>query len=110
MQKLKLTDIKEGMVLARKVKDQNGRALLLPETALTGKHFRVFKAWGISEAFVKSQGDGPAEEAEETVSEPEGKQLVEKKLIENFIHTDPRHPAIKELFQVCVKNKLAQKN
>ncbi len=107
MQKLKLVDLKQGMVLAQKVKDQNGRTLLLPETALSDKNIRVFKAWGISEAFVKSPGDGPIRKMEEAVSGTEENKEFEKELIEIFIHTDPRHPAIKELFSVCLKNKRA---
>ncbi len=107
--KLKLVDLKNGMELARIVKDRNGRSLILPNAVLSNKHIRVFKAWGISDVYIKGEGEDPVDEVEEKTMGFEEKSQVEKKLIEIFIHTDPRHPAIKELFQVCVKNKLTSK-
>ena len=43
------------MVVAKEVKDINGRVILPPGQKLTEKHLKIFKKWGINQVHIKDK-------------------------------------------------------
>ena len=73
---------------------------------LNEKHLKILKAWGVTDVAV-----------EEAVSKQEGVSLfenidpaavekIEREMKGMFRHADLRHPAVRELFNLCVARKL----
>lgn len=88
------------------VTDVTGRLLLRSGTEISELNIKIFKTWGIIE--VNIQGD----EAEEAKAEdlPDANPSVlneaEKSLRELFILNDLDSPIVKELFRLCLRNKI----
>jgi HD-like signal output (HDOD) protein len=92
--------LKSGMVLAEDVKDIKGRLLLHRGANIESDHIRILKIWGISEVSVFRKVGDPNN------FEPPIDQEQLKKVKEHthfvFSHADLDHPAIKQLFDLCV--------
>lgn len=96
-----------GMVLTRNVCDRSGRLLLPAGAELTGKHFSLFRMWGILEAEVagdSATADG--ETAAEEVRDPELYAAARDHVQRLFVHNDPEHPAVKELMNICTARRV----
>ncbi|MBI5427091.1 MAG: hypothetical protein HZA02_02295 [Nitrospinae bacterium] len=109
MVKLKIAQLKPGMVLAQDVKDLNGRVLLSSGNRLSEKHVKIFKTWGITEVAIE-RADESMKSGEKPLSGNVDEKAIEKMRQEMnslFRHTDIKHPAIRELFNLCVTRKLA---
>jgi hypothetical protein len=95
------------MVLRRDVNDRSGRLLLPAGNALTEKHLKIFRTWGIVEADI--EGDESSEAPPPLVSEeldPLLAAAAEEAVTQLFSRNDPHHPAIRELMQLCIKRKV----
>jgi hypothetical protein len=111
VQKIKIESVREGMVLAREAKDQNGRVLLEAGQALTEKHIRVLKAWGVMDISIREEADQAKKPLGERPPAPVDPKLLEQyqtELKDFFRFNDLRHPAVQELFQICLKRKTQQ--
>ncbi len=97
--------LKPGMILNSDVKDINGRLLLTGGTELIEKHLCIFRAWGVTEADIQGLTDQDVEAFVTGKIDPLILEKAEKDLSEIFRHTDCNHPAIKELFRLCVLRK-----
>lgn len=109
MVKLKMAELKPGMVLSQDVKDLNGRILLSSGNRLSEKHIKIFKTWGVTEVAIEG-ADEPVKGGEKPLSGNVDEKAIEKirqEMNSLFRHTDIRHPAIRELFNLCVTRKLA---
>lgn len=108
MAKVRLKDLKLGMVLASHARDPNGRLLLPAGEEITDKHIRTFKAWGMAEVDV----EGDKDEAGVPASQPAVKKVktvpvqVQEEVDELFRYSNREHPAIKELMELCVLRKM----
>ena len=106
MAKIKLRDLKEGMVLADPVRDHNGNMILSAGQKITGKHLKIFGAWGIVEVDV----EGNAQVGAQNGSPEDGLQKtspgVEKAVKDLFRHADTEHPAMAELLELCILRKM----
>lgn len=101
---VRLKNIKPGMVSSSEVKDARGRVLLGTGQAITSKHIKAFKAWGVTEvAILKAPHERFLSEKEEI---PELPKKLEEEVQELFRYTDRRHPAMKELFNLHIQRKL----
>lgn len=94
------------MVLASHAKDPNGRLLLPAGEKITDKHIRTFMAWGIPEVDIEDNkneaGTGkPAVGKAETFP----RELMEE-VDELFRYSNGKHPAIKELVDLCKLRKM----
>jgi len=91
--------IQEGMILAADIKERSGRVLLAKDSAITEKHLRVFRMWGITEADIK--GIETDELAANMAAQLDQHLLreIEVQTRERFCHVDMDHPFIKELFR-----------
>lgn len=108
---LPLDQLTPGMVVANNVCDAGGRILLARSSAITERHLRIFKTWGVTEVDVAT-GHGPAQNAPgdgEGGSQPTFPKSMEpycKKAEALFHNSDMSHPAVQQLFAVCV-NRLS---
>lgn len=104
---LRLEKLMFGMVLAQNVKDRNGRVLLTAGQAINENNLKMLKAWGITDVFVNIQGEKP-----EAVPPPQKEAPVkvgkaEQEMRDLFRNADMRHPAVRELFNLCLARKMA---
>ena len=103
MAKVRIKYLKLGMVLASHARDPNGRLLLPAGEEITDKHIRTLKAWGIAEVDI----EGNKDEAGQT-SGKNGESVpiqVQEEVDELFRYSNRKHPAIKELVELCVLRK-----
>ena len=97
-----------GMVLQEDVCDRSGRVLLPAGSELTEKHLLIFRTWGVLEAEITAESDRNSEDTEG--GEPVDPILLaaaESAVMSLFTHNDLEHPAIKELFRICIARKVA---
>ena len=82
MERLKIDQLKPGMILAEPVYNQSGLMLLEKDTSLTKRHLWILKAWGIDKVSL----EGKSKEGGNTVSEAEleTKEAIEKELRAKF--------------------------
>ena len=103
MAKVRVKNLKLGMVLASHARDPNGRLLLPAGEEVTDKHIRTLKAWGISEVDIEGNKDeeGPFSDNKEGSVPKQVKEEVD----ELFRYSNRKHPAIMELVELCVLRK-----
>ena len=109
MEKIKIDDVRVGMVLADDVKNHRGLVLLRTGDPITEKDLRVFRMWGITEIDVREPVKQPIEKHSPQFDVSRLKQ-VEKEAHVFFSHTDRSHPAIEELFQQYILRKVRKKS
>ncbi|MDH3883056.1 MAG: hypothetical protein OET63_02480 [Desulfobacterales bacterium] len=82
MIRLKIEELKPGMILARSVYNQQDLLLLENDTSLTKKRIWMLKTWGIDRVSVKgkSQGEGKGD----FEAEIETKETIETELKAKF--------------------------
>ena len=104
MKSIKIKFIKEGMVTATEVKDRMGRTLLTEGQVITAQKLKTLKAWGVTDANIKdSKGsDEVVQEVDKIIASP----AIIKEQETLFKHTDRRHPAIAELYDICLARKV----
>lgn len=105
MATIKLKNLKVGMVLTGDAKDLNGRVLLKSGAKITEKNLKTLKSWGVTETDVQK---ATTEDIEDTGSKDLNPELLDKaeaEVTRFFSHADRSHPAIKELFYLCVMRK-----
>jgi hypothetical protein len=98
--------LKPGMVLNSEVKDLSGRLLLGAGVEIAEKHIAIFRTWGITEVDVKGLDKKDVEPDALASIDPAAAQNIEKELSGIFSLTDREHPAIAELFRLCVSRKI----
>jgi HD-like signal output (HDOD) protein len=98
---IRVNEIKDSMVLARDVRDVNGRFLCARGTQLSPKHIRVFKMWGILTVDVT---DEPGSETPDRVEENLAAPAEDRKLAERaFRRAGTGHPAMRELVRLSAR-------
>ena len=82
MIKLNVDELKQGMILARPVRNHQGILLLEAGAKITRKNIRIFKSWGVSEITIK----GNLTEARKSPGNDDSKtrDSIEKQLREKF--------------------------
>lgn len=104
---IRLEKLMFGMVLAQNVKDRNGRVLLTAGQAINEKNLKMLKAWGITDVLVNVQGEKPEAVSSSVKEEPLKVGKAEQEMRDLFRHADMRHPAVRELFNLCLARKKA---
>ena len=95
-----INKLKPGMVLAKEVRDINGRLLLKSRKEIQSSHIRIFKTWGVTE--VNIRGNNGSREATTCPVDPKLVEKTKETTRELFCHTDLDHPAMKEIFRISV--------
>jgi len=106
MKSIKIKALQEGMVTATEVKDRNGRMLLKAGQTITAQNLKTLKTWGITDVNIEDS-EMPkkvlqAEEEKEVKASP----TIIKEQEALFKHADRRHPAVAELYNICLARKI----
>jgi hypothetical protein len=102
----RIKDLKMGMILASHARDPNGRLLLPAGEEITDKNIRTLKAWGIAEVDIEGDEDEVSEgQPSNKKSEQVPTQVIEE-VDELFRYTNKKHPAIKEMIELCKLRKM----
>ncbi len=113
MIKLSVINIRPGMILAKDVKDLNGRVLLPANQEVLLKHAKIFKKWGITQVFIvddrrSAEDDSPEKRRKENkysfpieVSEVKI-QESEDRCLNLFKFNDTEESLTKELLRIAV--------
>ena len=80
--RLKIDELKPGMILARPVHNQQDLLLLESDTPLTRKRIWMLKTWGINQVSVKGKSEDDGETIFETESET--RETIERELKAKF--------------------------
>jgi hypothetical protein len=83
MIRLKIEELKPGMILARSVYNQQGLRLLEKDSALTKKQIWMIKTWGIDQVSIK--GEPQEDDRADFTVEFESKETIEKELEAKFV-------------------------
>ncbi|MBC8286138.1 MAG: hypothetical protein H8E42_01555 [Nitrospinae bacterium] len=106
MKSVKIKLVRKGMVTATEVKDRMGRTLLTSDQSITEQNLKTLKAWGVTEVNIMSPDEPkkvlPEEGQAEVISPPA--IIKEQEIL--FKYTDRRHPAIAELYDICLARKV----
>ncbi len=94
-------DLAEGMILAADVHDAQGRLLVPHGTALTERHLRAFRLWGVFSVGVRGQGD-ESDNALPPIS-PAALAEAEAYVGARFRNHDRQHPLIGALMATAVQ-------
>jgi HD-like signal output (HDOD) protein len=105
MGKINVNSLKVGMILAEDVKDRNGRLLLSSGLALTDKHIRILKIWGVPEADIEGVSRENVEEEVLANIPEEFLEAAREYMAVRFRHNDPEHEAVAELMRYCTMRK-----
>ncbi len=97
-----LNDITPGMVLAQDVLDSNGRILLREGMALTVRHIRIMKTWGVVDADIKDLSSQEAEDQSMAQLDPVARKKAELKADQLFKQSNLNHPVVHELYRQWV--------
>ncbi|MFH1673170.1 MAG: HDOD domain-containing protein [Pseudomonadota bacterium] len=108
MAKINVSELEPDMVLANDVRDRNGRFLLGNGVKLTPKHLKIMKMWGIVDVDIEGLSQNDMEKKRTAHMDPAILDIADKLTRKRFVHTDLRHEAICELFNICVLRKAEQ--
>lgn len=97
-----IDNLAAGMIVAHDVCDRSGRLLLGAGVELNDKYLRMLRAWGIMEVPIAEQQEG-APNCDEIVSQQ--LQAREAELRPLFRNVNLAHPAMGELFRLCLLRK-----
>jgi len=103
--RVNLEDLVPGMVLAEDAVHMNGRVLLSAGSCLTDRHLKIFKTWGLTEAYIRGASDNqPGHKALRNI-DPEIVQQATVAVSPYFDHMDRDSEIVAELFKICVRNR-----
>lgn len=80
MKKIPVTEIADGMVLARAVEDKIGRTILRAGEKLSEKFIDRMNSWGVREVFIEIAADQGEAERDVSLSDTEIRLRVDAKL------------------------------
>lgn len=103
MARLLIDQLAPGMVLTEPLKNANGSVMLPAGNAISEKHIRAMKMWGILDVAVQSD-----QESSLTLTEPSANpaqvQIAKEKLTQYFSLADMTNPVMIEIFNQAVKH------
>lgn len=97
---INLEDIQPGMMLEKDVMDRSGRILLGAGAAISEKHLRIFRMWGVTEADIRNVRKEEVSARAAARLDPVVLEKAYKRLLEMFQHADRNHPFNSEFFQL----------
>ncbi|MCK4727667.1 MAG: hypothetical protein KAT27_01975 [Desulfobacterales bacterium] len=105
MAKIDVCELEPGMVLARDLRDPNGRFLLGKGVKLTLKRLKIIEMWGVVEADIEGISEKDVDAKRTAHIDPAILEVADRLTRKRFIHTDLEHEAIRQLFHICVLRK-----
>lgn len=101
MARLLLDQLTPGMVLTEPLKNTNGSVMLPAGSAISEKHIRAMKMWGILDVAVQLDQETNTT-APAATTNPEMTKLAKEILTQYFSLTDMTDPVIVEIFNQAV--------
>ncbi len=110
MAKVRIKDLKAGMVLASHARDSNGRLLLPAGEEVSDKHIHTLMAWGISEVDVEVDIESKKEEVSKDRTSAQNAETLPTQMKEEvdelFRYSNRENSVIKELVELCIMRKM----
>lgn len=105
MPKIKIENLREGMVVAKEVKNMEDMLLLPVGCELRSKHIEILQSWGITDVEVQActgfeEPVDPVQLLPQKVS-----ARLETELRNRFWNFDPANPIQREVFQLALKRQ-----
>jgi hypothetical protein len=109
MPRIKIGQLKEGMVLKADVLNRDQMLLIPAGCELRPNHIQILEAWGVNDVSVQSGGD--TDFAEDPLSKvaPEVATKWEAEYRQRFWQLDETHPVQAEVFRRCLRRWVARK-
>ncbi len=104
-----LDHVKEGSLLETDI-SENGQILIKAGIALTERHLRLCRSWGIAELAIQGLDPDKIENDFFANLDPALVTEVQEHCVEVFRHTELNHPAIGALYQIYLKRKLRERH
>jgi hypothetical protein len=104
MGKMMIDNLMEGMTMSNDILDRSGRQLLGAGATLNDRHLRMLRTWGILEADIIDSPPGTALPVD-TEIETQQLQTLADELRPLFRNNNLAHPAMGELFRLCLLRK-----
>lgn len=100
MTKIMVDEATPGMVLDEPVKNANGSVLIPADVALSEKHVRALKMWGIVSLSVRSENGG-----DENSVDPLELEDAKRQIQSRFVLANLDNPAMAEIYkQVAIRH------
>jgi hypothetical protein len=106
MKSIKIKLLQEGMVTASEVKDRLGRTLLTSGQTITANNLKTLKAWGITDVNIEDSNKSKDNLSAVDEVEVKASPVIIKEQEILFKYSDQRHPAVAELYSVCLSRKV----
>ncbi|MET0101732.1 MAG: hypothetical protein ABW078_08380 [Sedimenticola sp.] len=107
MEKTEISALDVGMTFAQDVVDGQGRTLIAKGTEVEQKHIRTLKSWGIDRVAVTSP-QPPIEASSGSGVNSAFQEELRQMLDQRFGLTNRQHPAIQELYDLCLAHALSR--
>ncbi len=104
MKSLKIKSIQEGMVTATDIKDRMGRILITSGKVITAQNLKTLKAWGVTDVHIEDSA--MPEDSLQKTNEIKASPHIIKEQEALFKFSDRRHPAVAELYDICLARKV----
>ena len=110
MKFLRIDELQPGAIAAKDVRDVSGRMLVPAGAALSEKHLRAFKIWGVEKVAVETASgsddvDAPLSPRD---ADPEALARAQAEAAERFRCVPADHPVVAVLRDLCVSRLLAR--
>lgn len=105
MPKLKLEQLKPGMVVAVAVKNMDDMLLAPSGCELTERHISILETWGITEVEVEASEETQAPVDPLSKLSPERLARLQRELREVFWEFDEANPIQVEIFDLMLRRK-----
>ncbi len=103
---IKINDLQLGMELDEPVRNLQGKVLFDAGSAITEKHVKALKAWGVTEVqivdFSARDTALPGDVKDEEETEAKQGSMIEARVQDLFKMTDCEDPVIQELYRLAL--------
>jgi hypothetical protein len=111
MPKIRTDALQEGMVTSADVKNMDDMLLIPSGCALTQKHIRILKTWGVHDVQVEPFGDAQdGENGAAAAVNPEEWARIEQELKSKFWEFNQDEPFYVELLRLVTQRKAKRTN
>ena len=101
--RVNLEDLVPGMVLAEDAMHMNGRVLLSAGSCLTDRHLKIFKTWGLTEAYIRGGGENQPDNKSFEHIDSDVVEHAKKAVLPYFSHLNCNSEFVAELYKICVR-------
>ena len=105
MPKIKIEQLKEGMVVSSDVKNIDNMLLVPAGCALTDRQINILSSWGVSEVDV-AVAEGCDEADPLAKFSPEELEVLKAEIKARFWKADEKNPVFMEIFKLALQRRI----